>query len=235
MEGSLVAYKVFTNGSTLQASELNENLMRQSVAVFSNAAARTAAITSPVEGQLTYLEDTNLFHYWNGSAWISPFGATLLASVNFTSQSSVSLSNVFTSEFTNYRLLLNVTGFSTGTDIRFRLRDNTTDNTSTFYATTGIYTNVPSSAVNNYSSAYGQTSGLITGGNNSASAAVDIFNPNVASKTYLTHQSTRVYGDMSWLTGGSYFDQSTVFNGITIFPFSGSITGNIRLYGMRDA
>jgi hypothetical protein len=69
MEGSLVAYKVFTNGSTLQASELNENLMQQSIAVFSNAAARTSAITSPVEGQVTYLEDSNSYQYWN-NGWI---------------------------------------------------------------------------------------------------------------------------------------------------------------------
>jgi len=70
MEGSLVAYKVFTNGSTLQASELNENLMQQSTAVFSNAAARTAAITAPVEGQMTYLEDSDRYESWNGSAWV---------------------------------------------------------------------------------------------------------------------------------------------------------------------
>jgi hypothetical protein len=70
MEGSLVAYKVFTNGSTLQASELNDNLMQQAVATFSNAAARTAAITSPVEGQLTYLEDSDRYDSWSGSSWL---------------------------------------------------------------------------------------------------------------------------------------------------------------------
>ena len=70
MEGSLVAYKVFTNGSVLNASEINENLMQQSTAVFSNAAARTAAITSPVEGQVTYLEDVNSYQSYNGSAWV---------------------------------------------------------------------------------------------------------------------------------------------------------------------
>jgi hypothetical protein len=65
-----MAYKVFTNGSTLQASELNENLMQQAVSTFSNAAARTAAITSPVQGQLTYLLDVNRYESWSGSAWI---------------------------------------------------------------------------------------------------------------------------------------------------------------------
>jgi hypothetical protein len=70
MEGSLVAYKVFTNGSTLQASELNENLMQQSIATFSNEAARTAAITSPIEGQTTYLRDFDRYDSWSGSAWL---------------------------------------------------------------------------------------------------------------------------------------------------------------------
>ena len=76
MEGSLVAYKVFTNGSTLQASELNENLMQQSVAVFSNAAARTAAITSPLEGQVTWLEDQNILSIYDGSSWKTSLAAT---------------------------------------------------------------------------------------------------------------------------------------------------------------
>lgn len=74
MEGSLVAYKVFTNGSVLNASEINENLMQQSIAVFSNSAARTAAITSPVEGQLTYLLDTAVYESYDGAAWVE-FGA----------------------------------------------------------------------------------------------------------------------------------------------------------------
>jgi hypothetical protein len=71
MEGSLVAYKVFTNGSVLNASEINDNLMNQSVIVFSNAAARTSAITTPVEGQVTYLEDTNELSIYSGSAWVA--------------------------------------------------------------------------------------------------------------------------------------------------------------------
>jgi hypothetical protein len=70
MEGSLVAYKVFTNGSVLNASEINDNLMNQSIIVFSNEAARTAAITSPIEGMVTYLEDTAAYESYDGAAWI---------------------------------------------------------------------------------------------------------------------------------------------------------------------
>jgi hypothetical protein len=70
MEGSLVAYKVFTNGSVLNASEINDNLMNQSVMVFSNSTARSAALTAPVEGMLTWLEDVNRYENYNGSAWV---------------------------------------------------------------------------------------------------------------------------------------------------------------------
>jgi hypothetical protein len=65
-----MAYKVFSNGSTLPASDVNDFLMRQSVMVFSTATARASAITGPTEGMLTYLEDTNRFQYYSGTAWV---------------------------------------------------------------------------------------------------------------------------------------------------------------------
>jgi hypothetical protein len=63
-----MAFKVFANGFALNASELNTYLMNQSVMVFANAAARTAAFT-PSEGMVTYLEDTNALEFYNGTAW----------------------------------------------------------------------------------------------------------------------------------------------------------------------
>ncbi len=65
-----MAFKVFSNGSTLPASDLNDYLMRQSVMVFSNSTARASAITSPNEGMLTWLEDVNKYQYYSGSAWV---------------------------------------------------------------------------------------------------------------------------------------------------------------------
>lgn len=64
-----MAYKVFTNGSPLPASDLNTYLMNQSVMVFANSTARSAALTSPTEGMTTYLEDTNKVEVWTGAAW----------------------------------------------------------------------------------------------------------------------------------------------------------------------
>lgn len=63
--------KTFANGFPLPASDLNTYLMDQSVQTYASAAARTSAIATPIEGQVTYLEDTNLLYVWDGSAWTS--------------------------------------------------------------------------------------------------------------------------------------------------------------------
>lgn len=61
--------KTFQNGYPLPASDLNTYLMDQSVMTFASASARTSAIAAPTEGMLTWLEDSNKFQYYTGSAW----------------------------------------------------------------------------------------------------------------------------------------------------------------------
>lgn len=64
-----MAYKVFSNGSVLNASDINDYLMNQSVMVFSSSATRASALTAPVEGMLTWLQDSNRYQYYTGTAW----------------------------------------------------------------------------------------------------------------------------------------------------------------------
>jgi hypothetical protein len=71
--------KNFTSGSVLPASDVNTFLMNQSVMVFASAAARNAAITSPTEGMMTYLSDTNSLNIYDGANWV---GAVNTGSLN---------------------------------------------------------------------------------------------------------------------------------------------------------
>lgn len=64
-----MAYKVFQNGFPLNASELNNYLMNQSVMVFASATARDTDLTAPLEGMIVWLQDSNKFVYYTGSAW----------------------------------------------------------------------------------------------------------------------------------------------------------------------
>ena len=86
-----MSYKTFVNGFPLNASELNTYLMSQVVATFTDSTARTAAIETPTEGQLTYLTGTNSFEYYDGSAWVSLLPASTTVSnktANYTTAST---------------------------------------------------------------------------------------------------------------------------------------------------
>jgi hypothetical protein len=84
-----LGFKTFTTGEVLTAADTNGYLM-QGVLVFADAAARTAAITSPEEGQMSYLKDTNSVESYSGSAWvavgggITPINPNLVINGNFT-------------------------------------------------------------------------------------------------------------------------------------------------------
>jgi len=64
-----MSYKVFANGNTLPASDLQTFLMQQAIAVFADSTARDAAITAPVNGQFAYLTGTSNLTKYTGAAW----------------------------------------------------------------------------------------------------------------------------------------------------------------------
>jgi hypothetical protein len=235
MEGSLMAYKVFTNGSVLNASEINENLMRQSVMVFSNAAARTAAITSPVEGMLTYLEDVDRYEHWNSSAWVSPFGSTLIASQTFTNQATVSLNNVFTSTYRNYEVFVSFSG-TVGAQFLMRFRAGGVDNSTNNYSWQTVIgysgTLIPTNAGSSSSFLFGTVRGTSTRNFTKATFS----NPGTSgpTKNYVYQSFDLDGGNQQSFQGGGTFAGTGVFDGITVYGGSGNITGEIFVYGMRS-
>jgi len=91
-----LGFKTFTTGEVLTAADTNGYLM-QGVNVFANAAARTAAITSPQEGQMSYLKDTNSTEYYSGSAWVAvgaAGGGMTLLSTTTLSGASTTISSI---------------------------------------------------------------------------------------------------------------------------------------------
>jgi hypothetical protein len=66
----------FTTGDVLTAAAANGYLASQVVMVFADSAARTTAITSPQEGMISFLKDTNSTEYYSGSAWVAIGGGS---------------------------------------------------------------------------------------------------------------------------------------------------------------
>lgn len=68
-----LGFKTFNTGDVLSAADVNGYLM-QGVWVFANATARTSAVTSPQEGNVSFLRDTNSLEIYDGAAWVA-YGA----------------------------------------------------------------------------------------------------------------------------------------------------------------
>jgi len=63
-------FKDFAAGDILTAADVDDFLMRQSIMTFADAAARDTALSAVLaEGMFCYLNDTNAFQYYDGSAW----------------------------------------------------------------------------------------------------------------------------------------------------------------------
>ena len=102
------------------------------VPVFATTVTRDAAFGGAsekvlAEGQLCYLSSTNVVQYYDGAAWatVGPAaGAGLVcvkAETAFTSSTSITADNVFTSTFTNYFIIIRLT--TTGsTNLSWALR-----------------------------------------------------------------------------------------------------------------
>jgi hypothetical protein len=65
-----MAYKLFSTGEVLTAANVNSLLMRQTVMVFTDSAARATALSGVLtQGMISYLTGTNSLEVYDGSTW----------------------------------------------------------------------------------------------------------------------------------------------------------------------
>ena len=100
-------YKLFVNGNTLSASDLNTYVQQQTVMVFATTGARDTALSSVLaEGMQCYITGTGGFYY-NGSAWVANVSAS--STTTFTNKtltapiiSSPKISSTYTAKTASY-------------------------------------------------------------------------------------------------------------------------------------
>ena len=166
-------------------------------------------------------------------------GLTLLNKTEFTSVSTASLNNVFTSNYDNYNVKIELTAVSADSGLRFRYRASGTDNTGTYlYGTPAInYLNTTS---NSYSGA-GSTShqfGTADAGTSGHFYYADIMinSPAIATATLHTLNFTAVLtagGQVSG-AGGGWHNVASAYDSITFFPTAGTFSGRIWIYAYKD-
>lgn len=187
----------------------------------------------PYEGQLIYETDTDRVAAYNGSAWVYTATGGLIvvkSETAFTTASSVTADNVFTSTYTNY--LLTIRASTTSNDIlNLRLRTGGTS-ASTNYNWQQAQFDSTTSYVSRSTS---QTSFQILNATNGATAFTTVWlsGPQLAA---LTNIGTNQIHNYTTSTPGVAFyygnhSTATSYDGFELLMSAGSTTGTYTVYG----
>lgn len=225
--------KVFTAGEVLTATDVNTNLMDQTIMTFDGTAARGSAFgTAASEGMYTHLSDTDTLQYYNGSAWVDRIPTPITPGLEFisttavgTAVSSVTISNCFNATYDNYRIMTQGITMSVTTQMRVQF----TGSSSAYYGG-GIQTLFSSGAVsslwdNNISrfDRIGHTPELMT----------DVYSPFLTRGTKV---SSSFFTNVAAGNYTGYILDSISNSGFTISLPTGTLTGGtINIYGYRRA
>jgi hypothetical protein len=202
--------------------------------------------TAPFEGQMIFETDTHRVLVWDNAAWVmiadtdQPPALSLIKTVSFsaaTSASPVSVADVFTSDYEDYRVVLRFTGTASDfTSFQFLNSGGVVSGafyrgqvTRSYGTTVDGVSNFNASSWGNFAYAYGASTSYST-------LSCDIVSPNLNSPTSAT---TNFYCDNGGsstnfiMNGGFMYAAQGVMTGFRIFPSSGSIAGSLSVYGYR--
>jgi hypothetical protein len=160
-----------------------------------------------------------------GSASISTLGA-----VTFTGVTSVSLNGCFTGTFDNYKVIYQISTSSAAANLFFKVRASGTDLASGyFHAIMQLASASPSYVYSTTATAVivGDTNGSGQGGD----GTVDVFTPFLASYTGLIFDNTC---QTVYTRGVGNVPNTTSYDGFTLAPNTGTITGVARVIGWNN-
>jgi len=155
------------------------------------------------------------------------------AETAFTSVSSITADNVFTSAYTNYRILLRYFCSTTGdVDMKFRVATVDTSANYNYQRITASSTTI--STLNTNGSASAQI-GQDTDGTFFSLSTIEISGVQLAEPTNYQSLNTRTLANYTTGAGLQQFfgnqSDSTAFDGIKVLVSTGTFTGTYAIYG----
>jgi hypothetical protein len=219
-----------------QQTEINTGIPVFATTVTRDAAFGGAGEKALAEGQFAYIEATNTTQYYDGAAWqtvgITPGLVCVKAETAFTTASSVTVDNVFTSSYTNYRIMIRQLGTS-NTTTEFRLRVGGVTASATNYIFQRLQGASSSAAA---SLATGQTYFQILGPNGAFinTYIFELFSPAEASPTGFMTQQIKNDGSYTTVAAEIIYGThtlSTAYDGFIFAPQGGTVTGTYTIYG----
>lgn len=230
---------VFTAGQILTAQQQTE--INTGIPVFATTTTRDAAFGGTgektlAEGQFAYIENiagSAATQYYDGAAWQTLVGGLVCvkAETAFSAVTSLTADGVFTSSYTNYRIVIRYQT-STSSELAMQLRASAVD-TATGYNYQTISadstTLAGARAASQTSAFVGKDCGAFT-----SLTTLELSGPQLAEPTVYQAVNTRNSGayTVPWVV--QYFGNqsaSTQFDGIKFLVASGTTTGSYTIYG----
>jgi len=232
----------FSASQILTAEQMNQSA-RTGVPVFADSSARDAAFNGAgektlAEGQLAYLEDSDVVQYYDGSSWatVGPAAASGLVpitAVSFTTSSAVAFAaGVFTSTYKHYRVLFE---FACSANMTLACQVNASGAARTASNYFGMRYDIRADvSVTNL----GASSHTLMGGNQTTPShntfSIDVMMPAVASVKTTWHGTWYGANASGTFDGGpttSIYNVAEANDGLTLTPSTGTITGSYQVYG----
>ena len=176
-------------------------------------------------------------------SWATPAasasGLTLISSTSFSASSAHSVNSCFSTTYANYRIILKLSAVSgTNTEMLVRLRASGTDATTNYTTVRQLTYSAGVSSDLNPTGTDDWTMGVIstTSPTGLHTGSFEMFDPFAATPT----QGTSI---LNGYYGGSYYllicsdtnTNSTSYDGFSLIPAAGTITGTVRVYGYQNS
>ena len=244
MANTQTTVPLFVANTVLTAAQQNLSA-GTGVPVFATTVTRDAAFGGSnktlAEGQLCYIEASNVVQYYDGAAWatVGPAssGLTLVSRTAVSASSSTAFDNVFTSTYENYLISFDqIYGSSTAASLKFQYRYAGPTTETTGYFGGYVYTNPSNSSV--------AALGVV---NNAASAQVCTWQnaSTLASAATLYISGVAISGtakpsaiggvtdsySVFVASGGFYANTARNYTGFILTTTAGTFTGNVSVYG----
>lgn len=168
----------------------------------------------------------------SGSATVADSG-----NVTFSSVSSVSLNGCFSNTYNSYKIILTNLAVTAGANIQTRLRVSGSDNTTSNYYSLQTYTQIDGAGSGNdkfSATTYWIFANSTTNGQ--IDSWYDIWNPYATALTQYSFTHAKKYdnGGHYNMIGGGIFSATTSFDGFSLIPNTGTISGTVRVYGYKQ-
>lgn len=219
---------LFTASDTLRITNIGAGTCTITAGTATVSSAGSLALTQYASGIL-YFSTAAIAIFFPDAKTVTGSGlAVVKAETSFSASATISADSVFTSGYTNYRIMVNCYASGAATTMRFQLRTGgiaaaTNYNANWIYISGGAVTVYSASATTEIQIGSVDASPVYT------NFAFDVFAPQLAQQTNLTGQAYK--GGNLYTIGGSH-TTATAYDGFQLYATAGpTFTGTYTVYG----